>query len=124
MLEKVIQCRETNVITFHILDILQKVIMKLSKTEEIFVLTGCSYIWNSSRFFTWVHCFFLSYINYLSLNINQVPIPVLLADDTSVMITISDISHLVDSSNFTFIITNKHFMANGLSLNLLIKQRS
>jgi hypothetical protein len=42
------------------------------------------------------------YTNDLPLNVNPVSVPVWFADDTSIIITEPDISHLVESSYYIF----------------------
>jgi hypothetical protein len=62
---------------------------------------------------------FLIYINDLPLGINNSSIPILFADDTSILITKLNHDILDSKLNAVFQIVNKLFTSNLLSINLL-----
>jgi hypothetical protein len=62
---------------------------------------------------------FLIYINDLALAINDLSIPILFADDTSILVTNLNPDILDSKLNAVFQIVNKWFTSNLLSINLL-----
>jgi hypothetical protein len=60
---------------------------------------------------------FLIYINDLPKTINDKTIPILFADDTSLLVTSSNHNDLYINSNIVFCCINEWFEANQLNIN-------
>jgi hypothetical protein len=75
-------------------------------------------LWSSAKRSILGPLLFLLYINDLLRTINNSPIPILLADDTSFLVADPNVNDSRSKLSYVFNIISKWFMVNSLSLNL------
>jgi hypothetical protein len=93
----------------------QRVVTKSQRTYENFHLNWGEVQYGVLQGFTLRSLPFLFYINDFPPNINSVSVPILFANDTSIIITEPDISSLAEISNQIFTVMNKWLIANKLT---------